>query len=150
VFLLIGIGAAVGESEGHSPSTTSPSTTSPSSQTVQSWWNAAGASEQNTLAADLNQLVTDSNNQDAASMEADGSTLATDAGNALSDPLPPADPGDWQAMLQELQTAGNDMSNGNFSQGSSDLTDADNSGHAFTTAVSSLAPALAPLLGSSS
>lgn len=74
-----------------------------------------------TVQSDLTAIGTDASNQDASALESDGSTLATDAQTAALDP-PPIDSSDYTAAMTDCVTAGNDASNGDFTDAATALS----------------------------
>lgn len=81
---------------------------------VSDWYNSSGYTDMQAVSTDLGQLQTDADAGDTYSAETDGATLATDAQTAADDP-PPVQTAEYINAMSTLETAGNDASNGDFS-----------------------------------
>jgi hypothetical protein len=112
------------------PATQAPATPSLTAQ-VATWVAGSGYTEMKAVESDTTTTIgTDASNQDVSAVESDGSTLATDAQAAALDP-PPIDSAEYTAAMTYYATAGNDASNGDFT----DATTAMNNGTALINKV---------------
>jgi hypothetical protein len=100
------------------------------------WYGTTGTQVNTVLLTDTGKLSDDLSQYDEIEIMADGALLATDAGNALNQPVPPVDPADWRDSLKLAVRAGNALAQGDYTGGAAMLSASTSKLNTFVTAVS--------------